>query len=83
MTIVLSIGLSTGTYSVRLKLYTNELFNQEMDFTNARMNPGSELFFQVGMESPNASVAIYLETCYGKPFFSTDARERYTFIKDE
>eukprot|EP00112_Aurelia_sp_Birch-Aquarium-sp1_P009834 Seg2133.4 transcript_id=Seg2133.4/GoldUCD/mRNA.D3Y31 product="ZP domain-containing protein" protein_id=Seg2133.4/GoldUCD/D3Y31 len=76
-------GISTGTYSVRLKLYTNEFFNQEMDFTNARMNPGSELFFQVGMEAPNASVAIYLETCYGKPFFSTDARERYTFIKDD
>ena len=75
--------MSTGTYAVRLTLFTDPSYEREMNTFSARMSAGSEMYFQVAMESPNATMAIYLEICYGRPFFSSDNNEKYMFIRDK
>lgn len=76
-------GISYGTFAVRLTLFTDPTFETEMNSLSARLSPGSEMYFEVSMEAPNVSMAMYLEFCYGKPFFSSDKDERFIFIKNK
>eukprot|EP00794_Sanderia_malayensis_P003252 gene3252-3733_t len=75
-------GISSGTYGVRLMLFSDATFNRQMDSANARFNPGSNMFFQVSIDTPNIKLVLYLELCYGRPLFASHDNERYTFIKD-
>ena len=77
-------GIASGTFPVRLTLFTDASYQKEMNAVSARtISASSLMYFQVAMETPDASLVMSLEICYAKPLFSSDSSERYIFIRNK
>ncbi|XP_065666322.1 ZP domain-containing protein isoform X3 [Hydra vulgaris] len=73
-------SMAFGNYNVTIDQYKDATFN-EKKLDSVTFDSNADMYFQVSILGEVFNLALYLDECFGSPFYRSNNKEKFTFIE--